>query len=444
MRTLAQKLHNYWFQPLSPDRLAILRIATGGFSLWYLLSRYSMLLKLSASDLAMFEPVGLVSWMSNPMSPDLFHVLLLSALLLNIAYILGWKYRWTGPLFALTLLFLLSYRNSWTMIYHNRIALVLHVLVIGMVQAADTLSWDAWQKAKFKVAEVKQSWRYGWPVKLICTATVLTYFLSGIAKISGELGWDWITGEAMRSQVAIDAIRKVLLGGSTEPLFEWLYPHNEIFLLMGIGTMIIELGAPFALAGKRIGIAWVLLTWLLHWGIFFIMGIRFRYQMSGVIFLSFFDLEKPYHWIKKQFRGHTENKKTKPQSASSIVLFDGNCNLCDASVRFIIDRDPQRHFQFASLQSAVGKKLLLQHDAPADLSTIVLIERDKIYTKSSAVLRICRYLKGGWPILYTFIFIPFSIRDACYHWLASRRYTLFGRKHVCEIPIHSANQRFLS
>jgi predicted DCC family thiol-disulfide oxidoreductase YuxK len=403
-----------------------------------------MLLKLSASDLSMFEPVGLAGWMSNPMSPDLFHVMLLSTILLNVAYILGWKYRWTGPLFALALLFLLSYRNSWTMIYHNRIALVLHVFVIGIVQAADALSWDAWQKAKVSAAKVTEHWHYGWPVKLICTATVLTYFLSGIAKISGELGWDWITGEAMRSQVAIDAIRKVLLGGSTEPLFDWLYPHTEIFLLMGIGTMIIELGAPFALAGKRIGVAWVVLTWLLHWGIFFIMGIRFRYQMSGIIFLSFFDLEKPYHWIKKQLGDNAENNKTEPQYASSIVLFDGNCNLCDASVRFILDRDPQGHFQFASLQSAAGKKLLLQHGAPADLSTIVLIERDKIYTKSSAVLRICRHLKGGWPLLYSFILIPLSIRDTCYNWLASRRYTFFGRKHVCEIPLHSSSQRFLS
>lgn len=444
MKTLTQNLYRYWFQPLPPERLAILRIATGGFSLWYLLTRYSMLLKLSASDIAMFEPVGLASWMRYPMSPAFFQFLLLGTIFLNVAYIVGWKYRWSGPVFALVLLFLLSYRNSWTMIYHNRIALVLHVFVIGMVQAADALSWDAWQKAKAKATAVKEHWQYGWPIKLICTATVLTYFLSGIAKVSGELGWDWITGEAMRSQVAIDALRKVLLGGSTEPLFEWLYPHTEIFLLMGIGTMIIELGAPLALSGKRIGIAWVVVSWLLHWGIFFIMGIRFRYQMSGVIFLSFFDLEKPYRWARKLLSDRVENKVPEPQHASSIVLFDGDCNLCDTSVRFVLDRDPQGYFRFASLQSAVGKKLLLQHAAPADLTTIVLLEKGKIYTKSTAVLRISRYLTGGWPLLYSLIFIPVSLRDACYDWIASRRYTFFGRKHLCEIPLPGIRQRFLS
>ena len=76
--------------------------------------------------------------------------------------------------------------------------------------------------------------------------------------------------------------------------------------------MIIELGAPFALANRRAGMAWAALTWLMHWGIFFIMGIRFRYQMSGLIFLPFFDVEKIGHGIERLLKPRTKNGSGTP------------------------------------------------------------------------------------------------------------------------------------
>ena len=105
MKKLLFHLQQYWFAAISPLRLAILRIVTGCFSLWYLLDRYSMLQRLSKSDAALFEPVGLAKVLSGPLSPETFQYLLLTCIALNIAYILGWQYRWTGPGFALTLLF---------------------------------------------------------------------------------------------------------------------------------------------------------------------------------------------------------------------------------------------------------------------------------------------------------------------------------------------------
>lgn len=446
MKTLARKLQQFWFQPAPAERMAILRIATGGFALWYLLSRYEMLQKLSRSDVTMFEPVGLANILYEPMAPGVFTLLLLVTILLNAAYIAGWKFKWTGPAFALLLLFLLSYRNSWTMIYHNRIALVLHVFIIGLVASADALSLDAWKKAKGGAKKAVAHWRYGWPIKLICAGTVLTYFLSGVAKVLGELAWDWVSGEAMRSQVAIDALRKELLGGQAEPLFEWLYPHAEVFLLMGIGTMIIELGAPFALAGRRVGMVWAVLTWLMHWGIFFIMGIRFRYHMSGILFLPFFEVEKLGPWLQQVASRRLSTKKVakKQEPEPAVVLFDGVCNFCDASVRFVLDRDAREYFQFASLQSTVGRQLLQRYQVSHDLSTIVLFENDQVYLRSTAALRIARRLDGIWPLLYGLSVVPTPIRDAVYRWVAVHRYRWFGKKAVCELPQPGVQQRFLN
>ena len=74
-----------------------------------------------------------------------------------------------------------------------------------------------------------------------------------------------------------------------------------------------------------------------------------------------------------------------------ILLFDGVCNLCNGAVQFIIERDEDGFFRFASLQSDAAKKLLEQYpEAPEDISTIVLLEKGRLYTKSDAALRAAR------------------------------------------------------
>ncbi|WP_221420259.1 DCC1-like thiol-disulfide oxidoreductase family protein [Fulvivirga sp. M361] len=441
MKDLLLKIEKFWFDPAPANRLAILRISTGGFSLWYLLTRFDMMKKISRSDLSMFEPVGLANIFSEPLPPAVFTLILAVGVGLCISYTLGWKYKWTGPLFALFLLFILSYRNSWTMIYHSRIALVLHVFIIGLVSAADSLSLDAMSKKK----KVQPHWRYGWPIKLICAGTVVTYFLSGLAKLFGELAWDWVSGDAMRSQVAVDAIRKEIFGETTSPLFEWIYPNTGLFLILGIGTFIIELGAPLVLFNKRAGMIWAFLTWSMHWGIFFIMGISFRYQQSGLIFLSFFDVEKSITPLKNIFRSNSDRTTIDASEPvrPAIVLFDGVCNFCDSTVRFVIKNDNKNHFQFASIQSLEGQKLLNQYHAPSDNSTIVLIEDSKVFTKSSAVLRIARQLKGPWYWLYPLIGLPKPFRDAAYRVFAKHRYQWFGIKDTCEIPDARMKAKFL-
>ncbi len=127
-----------------------------------------------------------------------------------------------------------------------------------------------------------------------------------------------------------------------------------------------------------------------------------------------------------------------------ILLFDGVCNLCDASVQFIIKRDPQKIFRFAPLQSEVGKELLKRCQQPkTELSTMVLIEEDQCFTKSDAALRIARHLKHLWPLMYGWVVLPRIIRDKIYDWVASHRYQWFGKKDQCMIPSTEISQRFL-
>lgn len=119
----------------------------------------------------------------------------------------------------------------------------------------------------------------------------------------------------------------------------------------------------------------------------------------------------------------------------SIILFDGVCNLCNGFVTFIIPRDRKNHFQFGSLQSPNLTELLRTHNyTTSELSTVILLEDGKLYTRSAAVLRIARTLGGIWSLAYPLIFLPSFIRDGLYDWVARNRYRIFGRKETCMIP----------
>lgn len=129
---------------------------------------------------------------------------------------------------------------------------------------------------------------------------------------------------------------------------------------------------------------------------------------------------------------------------SSIILFDGVCNLCAWSVRFIIERDAARRFQFASLQSGIGQRLLKEHGISRDhMDSFVLIEDGQAYTESTAALRVARQLRGLWPCLSVGLILPRFLRDPFYRFIAKNRYHWFGKQESCLMPSSELKGRFL-
>jgi len=136
---------------------------------------------------------------------------------------------------------------------------------------------------------------------------------------------------------------------------------------------------------------------------------------------------------------------TSPAEAGRpVILFDGVCNLCTGSVRFVIERDSRKQFRFASLQSPVAEKLLGPQRNEADrLESVVLVVGERIYRKSSAALLIARRLDGLWPLLSVLLAIPRPLRDAVYDWIGRRRYRMFGKRAACWKPQPELADRFL-
>lgn len=308
-----RRLEGYWFADAPASRLAVLRILIGSFALWYCWTRYDMMREIGRSEASLFDPVGMARILDAPMPPVIYDVMLIAVIVLGFAFILGVRFRYTGPAFALLLLCVLSYRNSWSMVYHSRDVVVLHVLILALTPAADALSWDALRKQANRGRRylLWQSRRrnpagdpaYGWPIRLLVAVTLVLYFLPGVAKVMSELGWAWGTGSALREQIAADALRKGVLGDTPSAWAFALYNQTWLFTLAGVGTLAIELLAPFVIINRKLARVWAVLAFGMHWGIFFIMGIRFRYQLVGIIFAPFFDVEKPVEWLRRRLSG---------------------------------------------------------------------------------------------------------------------------------------------
>jgi predicted DCC family thiol-disulfide oxidoreductase YuxK len=131
-------------------------------------------------------------------------------------------------------------------------------------------------------------------------------------------------------------------------------------------------------------------------------------------------------------------------SQNHLILFDGVCNLCNASVNFVLDRDKHKKFKFLALQSEVGTEILKQYgNSENSLESIVLVKDNKLYRNSSAVLHISRHLSGVWPLLYGFMILPVGLRDRVYDFIADHRYRWFGKSDQCRVPTAELRDRFV-
>lgn len=138
-----------------------------------------------------------------------------------------------------------------------------------------------------------------------------------------------------------------------------------------------------------------------------------------------------------------------PLAAPPLVLYDGQCGFCDASVRWLLARDPEGRFRFAPLQGETAAAILARHpELPAGLDSILLVEteggRERISWRSRAIFRILRRLGGLWGGLARLAtFVPGPLADLGYRLFARLRYRVWGRLDACRIPTPAERSRFL-
>jgi predicted DCC family thiol-disulfide oxidoreductase YuxK len=139
-------------------------------------------------------------------------------------------------------------------------------------------------------------------------------------------------------------------------------------------------------------------------------------------------------------------------SASShpILLYDGVCGLCNRFVQFILRRDRNAVFRFASLQSALAASILARHGAnPSELDTVYVVVNyevpdEYLLSRSAAAIFVLKQLPGLWrAAAFLLQLLPKFLRDAAYSAVARNRYRVFGRSEVCPLPREQDRSRFL-
>lgn len=313
-----RKIGPHWFAEAPAARPAVLRILIGAYAFWYLWNRREMLNSMERNrDLKLYRPVGVARLHRQPPPVPLVRAVVAATLAANVAFVAGWRHHVTGPLYSGLFLWLLSFRNSWSMIYLNDNVLVFHLLILGHTPSADVLSLDArrggppsrsrWHLFGSPASRNRAGdWRYGWPLSLMNAVTVATYFLAGVAKLKGPSGLEWASGEQLRRQIAVDALRKEVMGKPAAPMAYKLFRQDGLFHMLALGSLVVETAAPLVLVDRRLARFWALNAWAMHWGILALMNISFRYQLSGLMYLSFFDgerlLDAAMRWATTTFK----------------------------------------------------------------------------------------------------------------------------------------------
>ncbi|MEM7138364.1 MAG: HTTM domain-containing protein [Myxococcota bacterium] len=276
----------WWFPSVPAERIATLRILVGLYSVVYLAIRLPYLLSFARHRAVQFQPIGVLSWMTEPFDANVYRVIVAATLLGAVCFLIGFAYRITAPIFGALLLVTLTYVNSWGGILHTDNLWLIHALVLAVAPAADALSVDA-----RGAQPAAPHYKYGWAIRLMCWVCVFTYFLAGLAKLkNGGLGF--IEGESLRNYVALDNVRKIELGSLHSPLAALLLPYAGAFQALAVVSLVLELGAPLAMLRTRLAHVWAIGMWGFHLGVLALMAILFPYPVSFIAFAPFFRAER--------------------------------------------------------------------------------------------------------------------------------------------------------
>lgn len=254
------------------ERLRVVRALVGGYAAIWMVVRLPYHLGLTGFADARWSPVGVLAPLGGAPPSWVASTVLLAAIPLAAALAVGWRVRLTGPACAIATLLVTTYASSWGQLFHTENLLVLHLGILG---AATLLR-------RPDPALV---------LRLLAVATATAYVVSGVAKLRGA-GWAWVAGDVLRDQVAYDNLRKALLGAPYSPIGARAVAHGWLFAPLAVVTLVVELGAPLALLGRRAAVVWSAAAWLFHLGVLALMAIAFPYQLTGVALAPLLPVER--------------------------------------------------------------------------------------------------------------------------------------------------------
>ena len=256
-----------WLTPaVSPRSVSIWRTWSGVVLAGYLLVRVGPL----TNFVGVWRPVGVLRWASEPFAP----VVLLILWVLSLAAALHFVRptgsptgaRWITGVGVLATVVLFTHRSSGGQILWFDILPALHLVALWLAGSR----FDAI--------------RAGWAMRLASITTAITYVLAGVAKLRIG-GTAWIAEGALERQITWSATRLEVLGGSPSPVAAPLVELGLASVPLALAVVVIELGAPVALIGRRTAWVWSIAAWSMHVVIALTMFVAFHWPLLGIAFV---------------------------------------------------------------------------------------------------------------------------------------------------------------
>ena len=250
-------------------RLRVVTVLVAGWSALWFTVRLPHDLHLAALPDRQWRGVGVLAGFDGPPPVWLARAVLVATIPLALAAASGRRSRLWLPLWATALLLTSTYVSSWGQLFHTENLLVLHAVVLTVLVGREPRL----------------------VLQALAVVTAATYVAAGIAKLRGS-GWAWFEGDVLRDKVAFDNLRKVLMGADASPFGSALVAHGWPWPPLAALTMVVELGAPVVLLGRRWAAGWAAAAWGFHVGVAALMAIAFPYPLAGVAFAPLLPVER--------------------------------------------------------------------------------------------------------------------------------------------------------
>ncbi|CAN5584246.1 hypothetical protein BH24ACT5_BH24ACT5_07910 [soil metagenome] len=272
--TRVSRLLDRLMAPMPAGRLAAVRTIVVGYAVVWTVIRTDYWRDSARLSDARWRPIGVVSWFGGPPSVTFVTALAVVAVVTGCVAAMGRAWRLSAPVFAVAFLYLTTFGASWQQIAHTEHLVVLHVLVLACGPSGRGPSATA-----------------GWTVRVMSLVTVATYVVAGAAKLRFGGGLDWLDGDRLLRLVGHDNLRKRLLGDPYSPIVTHVIEWTGLFTVAAVLAVVVELGAPLALIGRRVRYLWIGLAWAFHIGVLALMAVLFPYPLVGAAFASMLPVE---------------------------------------------------------------------------------------------------------------------------------------------------------
>ncbi len=457
----------FWFNPGDTHILGILRaVLVLNAVMLQIIPGLRALPEWARRPEALNHPTGFhaVTGLGWPPDPASIPWITAASLVVGLCACLGIATRWSLAGFLVVYGYLVGGYSTFGIFDHMTV-LIFHVLLV-LIMAPGATAWsvDAAIAGRRAGTPIYPSLRGAdgerWGLQLILILIASTYMIAGIAKLRWG-GLSWLDGSTLAwylsGQSCPDHV-PLLADPSAHPqsawrdgvglidhaymskqsgIAAWIAAHPPLPMMMAVGGVVFELSAWLLLVRRMRN--WILLTgFAFHTMAGELMGHNFwDWKLLCLLLLDWPALARGVHWALLRLW---------PQptvGGDTIVFYDGNCGLCDATVSWALAWDGEGRLRFATLQGVEAERVFGPLAGRGGPDSILVTQAGRTLDRSSAVIAICVELGGLWRLAIGLRLLPRPLRDAAYAVVARWRYRIFGRLETCRLPSPAERARFI-